>query len=70
MSTVHPLQNYRKAKRLTRSAAADLLDVDRVTIWRWENGKRVPDRKQLPKVADITGASFDELLRFSKETAA
>jgi transcriptional regulator with XRE-family HTH domain len=66
MTAVHPLETYRKDKALSRSAVATLFDVDRTTIWRWENGTRIPDRDQLRKVAAITGAPIDDLLEFGR----
>lgn len=69
MTTKHPLERYRKRKKLSRGALADEIGVDRTTIWRWENGTRVPDRSQLAKVAAVTGASFKEILSFRKAEA-
>ena len=39
-----PLTTYRKAKSLTVEALADLLGVDRTTVWRWEKGRIPVDR--------------------------
>ena len=34
------LQKARESLRLSRSGMAELLDVDRTTIWKWETGRR------------------------------
>lgn len=64
MNAVHPLEVYRARQEMSRADLARIFEVDRVTIWRWEKGTRTPDREQLAKVAAITGASFDEIIRF------
>ena len=55
MAKVHPLRAYRLAEQLTQLQLADQLDVDRVTIARWETGTRQVARKNLQAVAAKTG---------------
>lgn len=62
MSKIHPLRAYREKHKLKLRDAAELFGVQPNTIWRWENGERRPDDKHLPKLAALTGASFEELI--------
>jgi transcriptional regulator with XRE-family HTH domain len=38
--TPNELLEWRTAARLSQPGLAALLDVDKMTIWRWENGQR------------------------------
>ena len=44
LMTPNQLTALRKRTGLERSAFADLLGVERTTIWRWETGSRKIDR--------------------------
>jgi transcriptional regulator with XRE-family HTH domain len=45
-----------RAKRgLSRAALANILDVSRVAVWRWETGERLVDRKYLSKLKQELG---------------
>lgn len=57
----HPLTAYREANNLTKAALAELLDVSRASITRWEAGKRKPDRDELVKITHRTGISARDL---------
>lgn len=63
MEHVHPLKAYREAQDppLSQQQLADLLDVDRVTVTRWEAGSRQIDVEKLPIVAERTGIAPAEL---------
>ena len=56
---LHPLRRYRKTHnpKLTQSDLAERLDVDRITILRWEKGQRNIDISALPDVSKKTGFS-------------
>lgn len=64
MALEHPLTAYRKREKLKIGELAGLLRVDRVTVWRWEQG-RMPDRAMWPKIATVTGVRPEELVRFA-----
>lgn len=56
------LKDLRKRKKLTQYQLADIMGVSQATVTYWENGKREPDLATVVKLADILGASTDELL--------
>lgn len=63
----HPLTAYRNRTDPPKSKAevARELGVNRATIMRWENGKRRPEPRFLPKIARLTGAPIDEIMGLS-----
>lgn len=62
-ASVHPLAAYRNAQNppLTRAELGQLLGVSRITVWRWESGKREPDEVLLPRIREVTGLRPSEL---------
>ena len=58
---------YRKQKRMTQNELAQLLNVDRSTVAKWENGKSLPRTEILIKLADLFGCTIDELVRGEKK---
>lgn len=63
MENIPPLKAYREDHDppLSQEQLADLLGVSRVTVTRWESGKRKIDEDQLQKVAEKTGIAPTEL---------
>jgi transcriptional regulator with XRE-family HTH domain len=55
-------KKYRKQKGLTQIELAEILDVDRSTISKWENGENLPKVNKLVKISSILGVPVDELL--------
>lgn len=51
---VHPLVAYRKQRKMTQNGLAELLNVARVTVARWEGGRKIDD-DLLPRVSERTG---------------
>lgn len=51
---------------LTRAAIATLLKVSRAAVCRWEKGDRAPDRQNLKKIAELTGAPQSQLAGFDQ----
>ena len=64
------IKEERKIHGLTQQKLAALLNVDRSSISRWENGKGEPNLDDLRKPCIIFETTADELLgtRFSKNT--
>lgn len=60
MKMSHPLAVYRKAKGLTQRELADVLNVARETVARWEGGRRI-DTEFLTSIAKKTGIATAEL---------
>ena len=47
---------------LRAGEAAYALDVSRMTLWRWENGKDFPTIQHLTKMAKVYGCTIEDLL--------
>lgn len=52
-----PLRDYRRRRKISAQKLADMLDVTRVTVSRWEIGMRLIDVEHLPRVVAATGIS-------------
>lgn len=50
------LTEYLEAKSMTRQDFAGLVGVDPITVYRWENGSRLPV-KHFAKIAEVTNNS-------------
>src|SRR5579859_7368875 len=55
------LTQAREAKGLSRTALAEMLQVDRVTIKRWEERKNFPQPYYHQQLADAVGKTKEEL---------
>ena len=53
----------RKKANLTQEELADVLNVIRQSVSRWEAGEPYPDMNKIGKLADILGTNCDCLLR-------
>lgn len=60
--SIHPLARWRQANNLTQQQLADQIGVDRLSIWRWENGKRFPRKAMLARISSLTALTLVELL--------
>jgi transcriptional regulator with XRE-family HTH domain len=52
----------RKQVKVSSNELADILGIDRVSIWRYEKGERLPGAEILIKIADLFHVSTDWLL--------
>lgn len=57
----HPFAEYRKVNGLTIDQFAELFEVDRTTIIRWEKGEPHIPVKRLARAEEITGISRQDL---------
>src|SRR5262245_24423 len=58
------VRRMREATGMSGAELARRLDVDRATIWRWENGKQKPERADIVKAfADIFAIDMEDALR-------
>jgi transcriptional regulator with XRE-family HTH domain len=65
MDKVRPLAElarYRARRKLTTQALAEEMGVSRITVWRWENGKRRPDKSYALRLAEMTGVPVLEIM--------
>jgi len=50
---VNYIKAFRLAKGMTRVALADVMEIDRLTVWRWETGKTIPPWQALRRLAAV-----------------
>ncbi len=62
------IEKYRKERDLTRNELAELVGVAMPTVYRWENGDRLPDIVTLMKIARLLGIKYDKFM--SDETGS
>jgi len=55
MYAPHPLQVWRESRQLKHRDLAEMFDVSRVTVLRWEAGTRRIGDRYLPVVEKMTG---------------
>lgn len=58
----HPLAKYRAERGITQETLASELGVWPLTIWRYENRKRMPRPQVARRISDHTGIPMGELL--------
>ena len=63
MSIGEKIAALRKKANLTQEELADVLNVTRQSVSRWEAGEAYPDMNKIGKLADILGTNCDYLLR-------
>lgn len=62
------LYELRKEKNISQEELADLLDVSRQSISKWENDKAYPEMTRLLFMSDFFAVSLDYLMRGVEET--
>ena len=63
MSLGETIYRLRTEKSLSQGDLAEMLDVSRQSISKWENNSAVPDLDKLIKLGEIFGVSLDELVK-------
>lgn len=61
MSFSEKLQNLRKEKKYSQEQLADLLDVTRQSVSKWESGQTYPEMDKLLAICKIFNCTLDEL---------
>ncbi len=56
----------RREKYLSQGDLADMLEVSRQSVSKWENNTAVPDLQKIIKLSEIFGISVDELIKGEK----
>ena len=67
MSLGENIYKYRTSKNHSQSELAELLDVSRQSVSKWENDSAVPDLDKLMRISKIYDISLDELVFGEKE---
>ncbi len=63
MSLGETIYRLRTEKSLSQGDLAEMLDVSRQSISKWENNSAVPDLDKIIKLSEIFGVSLDELVK-------
>ena len=61
------IEKYREMRGLSRNDLADLMNVTRQTIHRWEHSERIPDVLTFVRLARVLGVEIGELLGINDE---
>lgn len=56
------LKAARVNKSLTQKKAANLIGVNVSTLSKWENGMSCPTNKRIPKILEVYGVSYDDII--------
>ncbi|MCO1602971.1 helix-turn-helix domain-containing protein [Desulfosporosinus nitroreducens] len=70
MKTGEKIAKARKAINLTQDQLAELLEVTRQTISKWESELAFPETAKIPKLAEVLRVSCDYLLRDEKSVTS
>lgn len=57
------IAELRKQKGISQEKLAEMLDISRQAVTKWESGKANPDTENLVRLAEIFGVSVDEICR-------
>lgn len=63
MKLADKLQILRVNKRLSQEELANILDVSRQAVSKWESGKSVPDLQKLIKLSELYNVNIDTLVK-------
>lgn len=58
----HPIKVWRDGKALSQEQAGVQLEVDAMTISRWERGEHLPRKKHWTKIEEVTGITPSQLV--------
>lgn len=67
MSLGTNIQFYRKQKNMTQEDLAELMNVSRQTVSKWESDTAFPETDKLITLSDYFGCTLDELIKGSAE---
>lgn len=57
----------REQRGISRQEIADLMDVTRQTIYRWEHGERIPDVLTFIRLTRLLGVDISDIIEFSED---
>ena len=61
------IESYREMRGISRHELADIMNVTRQTVYRWEHGERIPDVLTFVRLARVLGVDIGELLGLNGE---
>ena len=56
------IEKYREERGISKSELSELMGVSVQTVYRWENGERIPDVLTMMRLCRILGVSADKLI--------
>lgn len=56
------IEKYREERGISRNELSELMGVSVQTVYRWENGERIPDVLTMMRLCRILGISADKLI--------
>lgn len=56
------IKQIRADNKMTQEQLAEVLEIDRSTVAKWENGSAMPRAKMLSKLAELLNCTVDDLL--------
>ena len=63
MNLGETIYRLRTAKQMSQGELAEMLDVSRQSISKWENNSAVPELEKLIRLSEIFEVSLDELVK-------
>ena len=63
------IRKYRKLHNLNIEELAEKIGVSRQSLSKWEKGESVPDLENAANIAQVLGASLDELVNYDQSEA-
>lgn len=57
------IYSLRTKKKISQNELADLLEVSRQSVYKWENNSAVPELEKIVRMCEIFGVTVDELVR-------
>lgn len=63
MTLSEKIVSLRTARKLSQQELAEVLEVSRQSVSKWETGQSIPDLDKIVRLADLFGVSVDELVR-------
>lgn len=63
MSFSENLVNLRKERKMSQEQLADMLDVTRQTVYKWESEQSYPEMNKLIEICEIFNVSLDDIVK-------
>lgn len=60
------LREYREKSNLSQREIADRLNISQPYYWSWENGKGLPDAKQILELCEVFNCSPNDLFGYKE----
>lgn len=61
------IEMFREMRGISRHELADIMNVTRQTVFRWEHGERIPDVLTFVRLARVLGVEIGDILGMNGE---